>query len=57
MLRRLHSEQPTSFAFTPDNQAWAEAQITKFPEAVRPARSFRFCGGRRSRRLADQTGD
>lgn len=32
MLRRLHSEQPASFAFTPDNQAWAEAQITKYPE-------------------------
>ncbi len=32
MLRRLHKEQPDSFAFTPDNQAWAEAQITKYPE-------------------------
>ena len=32
MLRRLHSEQPDSFAFTPENQAWAEAQITKYPE-------------------------
>ncbi len=32
MLRRLHSEQPASFAFTPDNQAWADAQITKYPE-------------------------
>ncbi len=32
MLRRLHHEQPDSFAFTPDNLAWAEAQITKFPE-------------------------
>ncbi len=32
MLRRLHKEQPASFAFTPDNQAWAEAQITKYPE-------------------------
>jgi NADH-quinone oxidoreductase subunit E len=32
MLRRLHSEQPESFAFTADNQAWAEAQITKYPE-------------------------
>ncbi|WP_299653961.1 NADH-quinone oxidoreductase subunit E [uncultured Tateyamaria sp.] len=32
MLRRLHSEQPDSFAFTADNQAWAEAQITKYPE-------------------------
>ena len=32
MLRRLHPDQPTSFAFTPANQAWAEAQITKYPE-------------------------
>ncbi len=32
MLRRLHLEQPDSFAFTPDNLAWAEAQITKYPE-------------------------
>ncbi|MCA0921054.1 NADH-quinone oxidoreductase subunit E [Pseudooceanicola nanhaiensis] len=32
MLRRLHSEQPASFAFTPANMAWAEAQITKYPE-------------------------
>ncbi|APG46439.1 NADH-quinone oxidoreductase subunit E [Phaeobacter porticola] len=32
MLRRLHSEQPDSFAFTSENQTWAEAQITKFPE-------------------------
>ena len=32
MLRRLHPDQPTSFAFTPDNQAWAEAQITKYPD-------------------------
>ncbi|GGB96277.1 hypothetical protein GCM10011363_11190 [Marivita lacus] len=32
MLRRLHSEQPQSFAFTSANQAWADAQITKYPE-------------------------
>ena len=32
MLRRLHPVQPDSFAFTPANQAWAEAQITKYPE-------------------------
>ncbi|NVO54657.1 NADH-quinone oxidoreductase subunit NuoE [Rhodobacteraceae bacterium B1Z28] len=32
MLRRLHSEQPESFAFTSANQQWAEAQITKYPE-------------------------
>jgi NADH-quinone oxidoreductase subunit E len=32
MLRRLHPDQPDSFAFTPENQAWAEAQITKYPK-------------------------
>ncbi len=32
MLRRLHPDQPESFAFTPANQAWAEAQISKYPE-------------------------
>jgi NADH-quinone oxidoreductase subunit E len=32
MLRRLYSEQPETFAFTPANLAWAQAQITKFPE-------------------------
>ncbi|WP_068115048.1 NADH-quinone oxidoreductase subunit NuoE [Tropicimonas marinistellae] len=32
MLRRLHPVQPESFAYTPANLAWAEAQITKFPE-------------------------
>ena len=32
MLRRLHPEQPESFAFTSGNQTWAEAQIAKYPE-------------------------
>jgi len=32
MLRRLHPDQPDTFAFTPANQTWAEAQITKYPE-------------------------
>ena len=32
MLRRLHPEQPASFAFTPANQAWAKGQISKYPE-------------------------
>jgi NADH-quinone oxidoreductase subunit E len=31
MLRRLHPDQPASFAFTPANLAWAEAQIAKYP--------------------------
>jgi len=32
MLRRLHPKQPDSFTFTPANQTWAEAQMTKYPE-------------------------
>ena len=32
MLRRLHPDQPDSFAFTEANRAWAEAQIAKYPE-------------------------
>ena len=32
MLRRLHHDQPETFAFLPANQAWAEAQMTKFPD-------------------------
>lgn len=32
MLRRLHPDQPESFAFTPANLAWAEGQITKYPD-------------------------
>jgi len=31
MLRRLHPEQPESFAYTPENLKWAEAQLTKYP--------------------------
>ncbi len=32
MLRRLHPEQPENFAFTPENEAWAQGQIEKYPE-------------------------
>ena len=32
MLRRLHHEQPESFAFTPANLEWAKGQISKYPE-------------------------
>ena len=31
-VRRLAETQPESFAFTPENVAWAERQIGKFPE-------------------------
>ncbi len=30
-VRRLHPKQPPSFAFTPENRAWAEATIAKYP--------------------------
>ena len=32
MLRRLHATQPSHFAFTPANEAWAATQIAKYPE-------------------------
>jgi len=31
-VRRLAAEQPSSFAFTPENSAWADRQIAKYPE-------------------------
>ncbi len=31
-VRRLDPEQPPSFAFTPENVAWAKATIAKYPE-------------------------
>ena len=31
-VRRLDPEQPAHFAFTPENLAWARAQIAKFPQ-------------------------
>ncbi len=30
-VRRLHDEQPESFAFTAENLAWAEQQLLKYP--------------------------
>lgn len=30
-VRRLAAIQPPSFAFTPENEAWAKAQIAKYP--------------------------
>jgi len=31
-VRRLCAEQPASFAFTPENLAWAQQEIKKYPE-------------------------
>jgi len=51
-VRRLAEKQPPSFAFTPDNLAWAKAQIEKYPpgrqqSAVIPIlwRAQDQCGG------------
>jgi NADH-quinone oxidoreductase subunit E len=51
-VRRLAEKQPPSFAFTPDNLAWARAQIEKYPpgrqqSAVIPIlwRAQAQCGG------------
>jgi NADH-quinone oxidoreductase subunit E len=30
-VRRLHPEQPASFAFTPENLVWAKARIAQYP--------------------------
>jgi NADH-quinone oxidoreductase subunit E len=30
-VRRLHPEQPASFAFTPENLEWAKARIAQYP--------------------------
>ena len=30
-VRRLHSEQPTSFEFSPDNMQWAKEVINRYP--------------------------
>jgi NADH-quinone oxidoreductase subunit E len=30
-VRRLADEQPTSFEFTPENRAWAEKELAKYP--------------------------
>ena len=31
-VRRFHSEQPAHFAFSPENEVWAQATIKKYPE-------------------------
>ena len=31
-VRRLHADQPDSFAFSDENASWASGQIAKFPE-------------------------
>ncbi|MBB4302417.1 NADH-quinone oxidoreductase subunit E [Rhodobium orientis] len=31
-VRRLYNDQPESFAFTPENEAWAEKRVALYPE-------------------------
>jgi NADH-quinone oxidoreductase subunit E len=51
-VRRLAEKQPPSFAFTPDNLAWAKAQIEKYPQGRQQSaviavlwRAQEQCGG------------
>ena len=50
MLRRLYHDQPETFAFTPANQVWAEAQMTKYPEGRQASAIIPFCGARRNKK-------
>jgi NADH-quinone oxidoreductase subunit E len=63
-VRRLAEKQPASFAFTPDNLAWAKAQIAKYPEgrqqsAVIPIlwRAQEQCGGWLPQKAIEATAD
>jgi NADH-quinone oxidoreductase subunit E len=51
-VRRLAEKQPPSFAFTPDNLAWAKVQIEKYPQGRQQSaviavlwRAQEQCGG------------
>jgi NADH-quinone oxidoreductase subunit E len=51
-VRRLAEKQPPSFAFTPENLAWAKAQIDKYPRGRQQSavililwRAQQQCGG------------
>src|SRR5262245_7292677 len=63
-VRRLAEKQPASFVFTPDNLAWAKAQIAKYPEgrqqsAVIPIlwRAREQCGGWLPQKAIEVTAD
>jgi NADH-quinone oxidoreductase subunit E len=63
-VRRLAEKQPPSFAFTPENLAWAKAQIAKYPEgrqqsAVIPIlwRAQAQCGGWLPQKAIEATAD
>jgi len=63
-VRRLAEKQPSSFAFTPDNQAWAKAQIEKYPHGRQQSavililwRAQEQCGGWLPQKAIETTAD
>ena len=51
-VRRLAENQPESFAFTPENEAWCEEIIKKYPEGRRGVRGdLAACGWRKSKMI------
>jgi NADH-quinone oxidoreductase subunit E len=63
-VRRLAEKQPPSFAFTPDNLAWARAQIEKYPQGREQSaviailwRAQEQCGGWLPQKAIEATAD
>jgi NADH-quinone oxidoreductase subunit E len=63
-VRRLAEKQPSSFAFTPDNLAWARAQIEKYPQDRQQSaviailwRAQEQCGGWLPQKAIEATAD
>jgi len=63
-VRRLAEKQPPSFAFTPENLAWAKGQIAKYPEGRQQSavisvlwRAQEQCGGWLPQKAIEATAD
>jgi NADH-quinone oxidoreductase subunit E len=63
-VRRLAEKQPPSFVFTPDNLAWAKAQIEKYPQGRQQSaviavlwRAQEQCGGWLPQKAIEATAD
>jgi NADH-quinone oxidoreductase subunit E len=63
-VRRLAEKQPPSFAFTPDNLAWAKAQLEKYPQGRQQSaviavlwRAQEQCGGWLPQKAIEATAD
>jgi NADH-quinone oxidoreductase subunit E len=63
-VRRLAEKQPPSFAFTPDNLAWAKAQVEKYPQGRQQSaviavlwRAQEQCGGWLPQKAIEATAD